>query len=355
MKILGIMSGSSLDGIDLALCEFSEGKDEKVSWNIIKADTIAYSGKWVSRLRSLPQSSAREITLADYDLGYLFGQIAKEFVSGEDVDYIASHGHTVFHEPQNKMTLQIANGSAIASASGISTIYDFRSMDIGFGGQGAPIVAILDRDLFQEYDALVNLGGISNISITNGEKTIAYDISPCNQLLNFLANKKGLDYDKGGHIASKGRVNKELLTKLYSFDYFSSSFPKSLDNNFIKNNFIPVLENDSSSIEDKMATVIELIAVSLIDELRKNITQTKGKPKIMFTGGGAKNIFLMDKIAKLGRNYSIIIPDESIIDYKESLLMAYMGYLRVNEKTNTLKTVTGAQQDTTGGAICLIK
>ena len=354
MKILGIMSGSSLDGIDLALCEFNGNTKGKVFWKIIKADTIAYSGKWVSRLSSLPQSSAREITLADYDLGYLFGQIAKEFVFGKDVDYIASHGHTVFHEPQNKMTLQIANGSAIASASGISTIYDFRSMDIGFGGQGAPIVAILDRDLFQEYDALVNLGGISNISITNGEKTIAYDISPCNQLLNFLANKKGLDYDKDGHIASKGRVKKELLAKLYSFDYFSSSFPKSLDNNFIKNNFIPVLENDSSSIEDKMATVIELIAVSLVDELRKNITQTKGKPKIMFTGGGAKNIFLMDKIAELGRNYSIIIPDESIIDYKEALLMAYMGYLRVTEKTNTLKTVTGALQDTIGGAICVV-
>ena len=354
MKILGIMSGSSLDGIDLALCEFNGNTKGKVFWKIIKADTIAYSDDWVSRLRFLPHSSAREITLADYDLGYLFGEIAKGFVAGENVDYIASHGHTVFHEPQNKMTLQIGNGSAIASASGIPTIYDFRSMDIGFGGQGAPIVAILDRDLFLEYDALVNLGGISNISITNSEKTIAYDISPCNQLLNFLANKKGFDYDKGGHIASKGKVNKELLAKLYSFDHFTSSFPKSLDNNYIKNNFISVLENDSSSIEDKMATVIELIAVSLIDELRKNLTQSTGKPKIMFAGGGAKNIFLMNKIAELGRNYSVIIPDESIIDYKEALLMAYMGYLRVTEKTNTLKTVTGALQDTIGGAICVV-
>ena len=349
MKILGIMSGSSLDGIDLALCEFEYLEDGRVSWKILKATTIAYSEKWIARLRSLPDSSAREITLADYELGYLFGKVSKGFLKGEKIDFIASHGHTVFHEPWNKMTLQIANGSAIASAAGISTIYDFRSMDIGFGGQGAPIVAILDRDIFGEYDALVNLGGISNISYTIDNRTVAYDISPCNQLLNYLANKRGIEYDKDGIIASKGKIDKQLFEKLMSFEYFSMHFPKSLDNNFIKKNFIPVLDEDKSSIEDKMATIVELIASNLSKEINENIPDAK----IMFAGGGTNNSFLMKRIIALSPNATIVIPDRKIIDYKEALLMAYLGYLRVKEKPNVLSSVTGAQKDSIGGAICL--
>lgn len=354
MKILGIMSGSSLDGIDLALCEFIEDEG-KLSWKIKKATTVEYSEKWVSRLKNLPYSDAREITLADYDLGYLFGQVSKDFLDSQKIDYIASHGHTVFHEPHNKMTLQIGNGSAIASVSGVSTIYDFRSMDIGFGGQGAPIVAILDRDLFKEYDALVNLGGISNISVTNNQNTIAYDISPCNQLLNHLSNKVGKEYDKDGEIASKGLVNNELLKELLSFDYFESSFPKSLDNNFIKKNYIPILEKDTSSIEDKMATVVELISITLANELRENFIDTKSIPKVLFAGGGTKNSFLMNRIKFLSEDIEIVIPDNSIIDFKEALLMAYVGYLRVKGKTNILSSVTGASKDSIGGAICLVQ
>ncbi len=353
MKILGIMSGSSLDGIDLALCEFIIDKKNNLSWKILKATTIAYSEEWVERLKVLPKAGARELTLADYELGYLFGEISKKFLVGEQIDYISSHGHTVFHEPQNRMTLQIGNGSAIASAAGVPTIYDFRSMDIGYGGQGAPIVAIMDRDLFSQYDALVNLGGISNISITNTSQTIAYDISPCNQLLNFLAGKKGLDYDKGGFIASKGKVNKKLLKNLMDFEFFSAPFPKSLDNNFIKNKFFPILENDNASVEDQMATVIDLIAETLVDEVKKNLNSVKPNAKIMFAGGGTKNDFLMYKIKEKAPDLSIIIPDIAIIDFKEALLMAYLGYLRASNKINTLCSVTGAKNDSIGGAICL--
>jgi len=353
MKILGIMSGSSLDGIDLALCEFEDLKDGGISWEMTKAATVPYSDEWIARLKSLPNVDAREITLVDYELGYLFGKVSKDFLKGEKIDFIASHGHTIFHEPQNKMTLQIANGSAIASSSGISTIYDFRSMDIGFGGQGAPIVAILDRDIFGEYDALVNLGGISNISFMKDNKTVAYDISPCNQLLNYLANKKGLEYDKDGAIASNGTVNEELFRKLKSFEYFLAPFPKSLDNNFIKKNFIPILDNDDSNLQDKMATIVELIAKTIADELEMNLSNMRKKPKIMFAGGGTNNSFLMNRIIALSQNATIIIPDKKIIDYKEALLMAYLGYLRAKEKPNVLSSVTGAQKDSIGGAICL--
>lgn len=347
------MSGSSLDGIDLALCEFSEA-ERGISWEILKGTTIEYSEEWKEKLKNLPNLSAREITIADYDLGYLFGEVSKEFLDGEKIDYIASHGHTVFHEPQNKMTLQIGNGSAIASASGISTIYDFRSMDIGHGGQGAPIVAILDRDLFAEYASMVNLGGISNASFSSNGETIAYDISPCNQLLNYLAQKTGVEYDLDGKLAAKGKVNEILLNKLMDFDYFKNSFPKSLDNNFIKNNFLPILDSDDSNNNDKLATCVELISKTLADELMKNIDKSSKSPKVLLAGGGANNKFLVQQIKSKVKEISIEIPDKSIVNYKEALLMAYLGYLRINEKSNVLNTVTGASKNTIGGALCIV-
>ena len=344
------MSGSSLDGIDLALCEFKQDNNQ-ISWEILKAETVEYSKEWVDRLKTISKITAREIALADYNIGYLFGEESKRFLQDEKIDFIASHGHTVFHEPQNKMTYQIGNGAAIATASGVSTICDFRSMDIGYGGQGAPIVAIVDRDLFPNYDALVNLGGISNISFTNKKDTIAYDISPCNQLLNHLAQKVGNEYDKDGEIALLGELNQDLLNQLLSSDYFKKPFPKSLDNNFIINNFIPILENSKLSIEDKMATSVELIARTLADELEKYFQGSSNTPKVLFAGGGTKNTFLMQRIKSLSKSASIIIPDELIIDYKEALLMAYVGYLRVLEKNNVLGSVTGASKDSIGGAV----
>lgn len=345
------MSGSSLDGIDMALCEFS-GQGQDLYWKIQKAETIDYHDEWKEKLKSIPLISGRELTLASYHLGYLFGKKAKEFLNDQKVDFIASHGHTVFHEPENGMTLQIGNGSAIASSSGISTIYDFRSMDIGLGGQGAPLASIADRDLFPDYQTLVNIGGISNISIKNNGKIVAYDISPANQLLNFLANKKGKEYDNHGEIASKGKVNDNLLKKLLSFDYFNDPFPKSLDNNFIKNNFIPILEQDNSSIEDKMATSVELIAKTLHEELKNNFTGSNDI-KVLITGGGARNTFLVNRIKTMSSDVNIIIPDNLIIDFKEALMIAYMGYLRVNKLNNVLSSVTGAARDSVGGAMCI--
>ena len=352
MKILGIMSGSSLDGIDMALCEF-KGLGKDLEWKILKAGTIEYSNEWEKTLKLLPHLSGRELTLADYHIGYLFGKEAKRFLGNEKIDFIASHGHTVFHEPDNMMTLQIGNGSAIASASGISTIYDFRSMDIGFGGQGAPVVPVADRDLFSGYNALVNIGGISNISIKKSGEIFAYDISPANQLLNFLARKKGKDYDKDGEIASKGKVNDELMKQLLSFDYFEMPYPKSLDNNFIKNNFIPILENDTNSIEDKMATCVEFIVKTLADELKKHL-ETGSSKQLLITGGGARNTFLVKRITALAEGVNIVVPDEMIIDFKEALMIAYMGYLRINKKNNVLSSVTGASHDSIGGAVSVV-
>ena len=345
------MSGSSLDGVDLALCDFNLS-DEKLNWKILKSSTIEFSHGWRDKLKNLPVASAKELALADYELGYFFGEKIKEFSKGISVDYIASHGHTIFHEPQNKMTCQIGNGAAIASSAGISTISDFRSTDIGFGGQGAPLISILDRDLFPEFSALVNLGGISNVSFTNLDRLIAYDISPCNQLLNHLAQKLGLDYDKDGDIALKGKLNAKLLEKLYSFEYFNQPYPKSLDNNYIRNNFLPLLDTFDCSIEDKLRTCVELIAMTLSSELKNNL-EVENK-KVLLTGGGAKNKVLLQRIKELLPNIYSFVSESTLVDFKEALLMAYLGFLRVLEKPNVISSVTGAAKDSIGGAVYLI-
>lgn len=346
------MSGSSLDGVDLALCKF-EGNGNKILWKILKSSTYRFDDNWKQRLACLPNSSAREIALADYEFGYYLGRMVREFSPGLKPDYIASHGHTIFHEPQNGMTFQVGNGAAIAAASGISTISDFRSSDICRGGQGAPLVSIIDRDLFPGYAALVNLGGISNISFNNPDKLIAYDICPCNQLLNYLSSKLGMDFDNEGKLASQDKSAPVLLKKMLELDYFNLSYPKSLDNNYIKMNFMPILENCNISIEDKLASCVEMIVFNLRAELNRYLPEDSAEKRVLLTGGGAKNKFLVKRIKQICKNISIIVPDISLIDFKEALLMAYIGYLRVLERPNVISSVTGAACDSRGGAIYL--
>ncbi len=349
MQILGIMSGSSLDGIDLALCSF-KNRGNKTGWSILKSATIPYSTKWKNRLKRLTDSTALEFAQADYDLGKLFGKIAKDFLQGEKVDFIASHGHTVFHYPEKSMTCQLGNGAMIAATSGVSTISDFRSTDIGLGGQGAPFASLVDRDLLAEYDAMINLGGISNVSI-NGRKIMAFDIGPCNQLLNYLANKKDKEYDDDGKMASTGTVNQELLEELLEDEYFDRKPPKSLDNSYVMSRFTPLLDNFSATIEDKLATCVEFISITISDQLQSFLNFKNDTPNVVITGGGAKNSYLIRRIEANCNNCKIIIPDDVFVEYKEALLMAYMGFLRINEKENVLSSVTGAGRNSISGAV----
>ncbi|MEZ4906489.1 MAG: anhydro-N-acetylmuramic acid kinase [Saprospiraceae bacterium] len=353
MKIVGLMSGSSLDGVDIALCRF-DGLGDNIEWEILKAKTYQYPVEWKKRLEKIHSCTVEEFSIIDYHIGYLYGDMVKEFLDGEKVDYIASHGHTVFHFPDKSVTCQIGNGAAIAVKSGISTICDFRSSDVGLGGQGAPLASLIDRQLFSEYGALVNLGGISNISFNMPKGTIGYDISPCNQLLNHIVSEIGMDYDIDGIMASKGKVDKDLLNSLLDFDYFSDTYPKSLDNSFIKASFFPILDNSKLSIEDKLSTSVELIAQTLSIELKRNLKNDLISNKVLITGGGANNIFLIEKIKQYNENNVIIVPDRMIVDYKESLLMAYMGYLRIIEKPNVLSSTTGAKRDSISGAVYII-
>lgn len=347
------MSGSSLDGIDLALCDFKMQGDH-LEWKIIKAATIPFSTIWRNKLKNAPNISAKEFAILDYELGYLFGEEINNFVENEQMDYIASHGHTIFHFPELKVTSQIGNGAIIASTTGCTVISDFRSMDIGFGGQGAPLAATIDRDLFSNIPVRINLGGISNISITHGD-TLAYDICPCNQILNYLSSQIGLEFDSDGILASQGRINTELLAKLFEFPFLSMAAPKSLDNNAISAFYFPLLDSFEIDVKDKLCTCIEFISLSISNILNDHPFTSNDKIKVLFSGGGTKNKFLIDEIILKSSNFTVDLPDENIIDFKEALLMAYLGYLRVNEKPNVLKSATGASKDSIGGAIYLIK
>jgi len=353
MLILGVMSGSSLDGLDLAICRFS-GMDNNFQWEIQRSSCITYSKQWQNRLKALSRGSAKDLAQADYDFGYFVGQQCKEFLGGQKIDLIASHGHTIFHFPHEKSTCQIGNGAAIATTASCPVICDFRSSDIALGGQGAPIVAGFDQMVFGHIDVMINLGGIVNVTLNNKNNTQAFDIGPGNQLLNYLSGKMGLSYDEGGQNASGGDVLQDLLDELLSIKYFELPVPKSLDNTMVADLFFPILEAYRGSVPDMLRTVIEMIFVSIQKSVYKGSLKSKGsKTTLMLTGGGANNEFLVNRLIQGIPEVEIIVPDEQFINFKEALMMAFLAYLRVNNRSNILASATGALRNTTGGAIYL--
>jgi anhydro-N-acetylmuramic acid kinase len=352
MRILGIMSGSSLDGIDLALCEFS-GFDEDFEWKILDTVCYPFSDHWLSTLKKLPEGSALDLAKADFQFSYLLAEKAKAFLGDRPADYVASHGHTVFHFPGEKATCQIGNGGALAAASGIPVVSDFRSLDIGLGGQGAPIVAFFDRYVFKEYPVLINLGGIANLTINLGGQLQAFDLGPCNQLLNYLSLELGQAFDKNGEIARQGVVQDELLKELMDLTYFRKAPPKTLDNTEVATVFFPVFDAHPSLPQDKMRTAVEMISISIRESIEKYAAKDKttSGSAMLVTGGGAKNSFLLERIKSNIPYYSPEVPEETLIDYKEALMIAFLAYFRVHQQINTLASATGASDDSIGGAI----
>ena len=269
------------------------------------------------------------------------------------VHFVASHGHTVFHEPNqlaasngNGMTFQIGDGASIAAELELPLISDLRNMDIAFGGQGAPIVPIAEKLLWRGYEYFLNLGGIANIAHHKGNETIAYDVSPANRVLNALLNSIGQEYDDRGMLAASGNCNTELLEQLNAFDYYKQVPPKSLSNEFGLNEILPVIESTGISLEDKVCTYVEHIAY----QIGKGISE---KGNLLVTGGGAHNDFLLQRIESfLGpKEVTIEKPDVQTIEFKEAICMALMGALRWREEENVLASVTGAKQNSIGGAL----
>ena len=345
-NVVGLMSGTSLDGLDIAFCEFRIEEND-ITFKIINATTYHYSDKEKQNL-NLMNSSAQDLSLADFRFGRFCGEKVAEFLSIHNLraDFVASHGHTVFHQPENGFTTQIGNGAAISAACGLPVVSDFRSMDVCFGGQGAPLVPVGDLLLFKNYKYCLNLGGIANISIKQANGGIlAFDICPANLVLNKLAEEKGLSFDDGGLIARSGQVNEKLLEELNGFEYYSKISPKSLGKEWVDLVFNPTLNKYEETAENKLATVCEHISI----QIAKNV-QFNGE--MLVTGGGALNLFLIEKIKeKIQIDCKVVIPDIELIGFKEALIFAFLGYLRIKNQPNALKSVTGASVSSIGGAI----
>lgn len=345
MKIIGCMSGTSLDGLDLALCEFTP-KKEDLSFKILNAKTYEYPSIWKKKLKNAHLITGLELSQLDVDYGNYLGQTILEFIQEfqiTDIQYIASHGHTVFHQPKNGLTLQIGNGVNIATKTGITVINDFRSLDVSLGGQGAPLVPIGDDLLFSDYNYCVNLGGFSNLSYKYKNQRMAFDISPANLVLNKYAELLGSDYDLGGQWGRSGKILPDLLDQLNGLQYYQQAFPKSLGREWLEQEFYPLLPNHRNT-KDILRTLYEHISIQIGSVLNRHNSTT------LITGGGALNDFLIELIQKHS-NSAIVIPDQKTIDFKEALVFALLAYLRVNNKINVLKSVTGANKDSCSGNI----
>ena len=342
--VIGIMSGTSLDGLDLAYCVFEE-KGKGWNYKVHKAVTVPYPEALSQKLAQAMTLSGYELALLHHELGRFIGMQVNEFMAdfAEEVELIASHGHTVFHRPDLGMTLQIGSGADIAAICGKHTVCDFRTLDVALGGQGAPLVPIGDELLFGQYDICLNLGGISNLSFRENGQRKAYDISPCNIVLNQLAQQMGKAYDANGDIARNGHIDMSLLDKLNQLEYYKQIGTKSLGREWIDQNFFPILASNPLSIPDQMRTVCEHIA----QQIASACNATKGKT-LLITGGGAHNAFLIDLIRQKFHG-QVIIPDDKTIDFKEAIIFAFLGFLRANGLPNCLASVTGARRDSCGG------
>jgi len=345
-RVIGLMSGTSLDGLDIAYCEF---RNTQGKWDYIipYAETIPYSEEWFGRLSSLTVTTASEFASADHAYGRLLGRLTREFIEKYNItaDFISSHGHTVFHQPGNGFTTQIGNGAAIKSLAGLPVICDFRSGDVANGGQGAPLVPAGDKLLFGEFDYCLNLGGFANISFDRENERIAFDLCPVNIVINYIARKEGLPFDKDGMLAEKGRIDTNMLGQLDNLPYYKKPGPKSLGIEWVEENIFPILNRSGLNNEDILSTYCSHIAHQIA--LTTGGDNTK---KMLATGGGAHNVHLMSLISKIIKP-RLIKPNILTVNFKESIIFAFLGVLRWRNEINCFKTVTGARQDGSYGAI----
>jgi anhydro-N-acetylmuramic acid kinase len=346
MKVIACMSGTSLDGLDVAFCEFGENKGV-YSYKIINAKTFNYNDTWKRRLQNSMSLSAKDLLLLDNDFGIFVAEQIKDFISCfniKDYDCVASHGHTVYHEPHLAITKQIGNGLYMAFMLNKPVVYDFRSFDVALGGQGAPLVPIGDKLLFNEFDYCLNIGGFSNVSLDDAtSKRIAFDIAPANIIANDLVKPLGIEYDNNGDLGRAGELIDDLLIHLNSIPYYNKPYPKSLGKEWVEKNISPKLK-DYDNVSNLLRTLYEHIAVQVGSVLKGKETKT------LITGGGAYNKFLIEKIKEYSES-ELIIPESNLIEFKEALIFGFLAYLKLNNKNNTLASVTGACRDSSGGLI----
>jgi anhydro-N-acetylmuramic acid kinase len=367
-KVIGLMSGSSLDGLDIAYVELQEQQSTQRQgprtwgYTFLHSETLAYSGEWRRRLAAATGLSALDYQVLHVEYGRYIGEQVNQFVDQHGLHYkvqlIASHGHTVFHDPARRMTAQLGDGAAIAAMTRINVVSDLRAMDVALGGQGAPIVPIGERLLLGGYEYFLNLGGIANISRGGGVSPtgafVAFDVCPANRVLNALAELEGKAFDAGGALAATGHVDERLLRRLNSLPYYEQAYPKSLANEFGTQTVLPMVLEAGLSTADALRTYVEHIAEQIgwsAERLGAGPVQggDGARPKMLVTGGGAHNDFLVERLRTVG--VEVVVPEAQLADYKEALVMALIGVLRWREENNVLASVTGATRDSIGGAV----
>lgn len=357
-KAIGLMSGSSLDGLDIAYAHFQEiaGK-----WSVELKNTLCleYDDAWSKRLSESTHLNAFDYQLLHVEFGHYLGQCVNAFIEENGLHHqvamIASHGHTTFHHPELKMTSQLGEGAAIAAETGLAVISDLRALDVALGGQGAPIVPMGEKRLFGEYDLLLNLGGIANISIREDDEYIAFDVCSANAVLNRLAAKAGFDYDDEGRLAVEGTLDQQLLDELNNLDYYAKHPPKSLDNSFASSIIYPIIEKYGLSVSDALRTYVEHIILQIQWSIHPFLSASFPSPaNMLITGGGAFNTFLIKKLEEvLMGKILIVVPDAGVVKFKEAMIMAFLGVLRWREEYTVLSSVTGATKNSIGGALWL--
>jgi anhydro-N-acetylmuramic acid kinase len=347
-SVTGLMSGTSLDGLDIACCEFRE-EGGKWEWRIVKADTLAYPARWKELLEEMQYLDGRELIAAHLAYGKFLGESVRIFLTENSLNtkLISSHGHTIFHRPDLGYTFQAGDGAALAAASGLPVVCDFRSGDVARGGQGAPLVPIGDKMLFGEFGACLNLGGFANISYEQNAERVAYDICPVNKLLNPLAQLLGLEYDEDGRIAAGGSLIPKLLEALNELEYYHTPPPKSLGEEWLRKHILPLTDPYRNRVPDLAHT----LCVHMAGQIAASIKQAGGV-RILATGGGVYHRFLVDEINKKMVT-PLEIPTDEIVQYKEALVFAFLGMLRWQSRPNILASVTGAGSGHSSGAIYL--
>lgn len=349
LNIIGVMSGSSMDGLDVALCKFSYHK-KQIHYNILKSETLSYSKNIIQLLQNIRNTSSEDFFEKDVIYGKWIGKKIHHWIQKHHlkVDTISIHGHTAFHYPEKGFSVQLGNAAQIASICQKPVIHNFRNLDIAFGGQGAPLVPIGDKLLFHQYDACINIGGIANIFIQ--KNSTAFDICIANLALNHFAEKLNFKYDKNGHLARRGKVHQHLLKKLNELKYLKLKPPKSLNREYFENDYLNVIRQFKDlNNYDILSTLTEHIAFQ--------IAQSISKPNIknvLITGGGALNNYLIKRIMYYAPDKNIVIPDKTLVKFKEALIFALLGYLRILQIPNNVPLATGAQKNICAGEIVYI-
>lgn len=348
--VIGLMSGTSGDGLDLAYCQFQ--KRDLWTFTLLESSTLQFPKRLEHQLQNSHLLSAVDLALLDISFGKWMGEQVRDFCEAHSIqpEAICAHGHTVFHQPENGLSLQIGNGWALHQASGLQVINDFRMLDVSLGGQGAPLVPIGDRLLFPAINFCINLGGIANISMEQEGKRIAFDCCPFNLLLNAQANLLGAPFDRNGNWAREGCLNLDLLEALQNLPFYTKKSPKSLGREDLEREFGPLITQAQISEQDKLNTLVEHYALQIAAVI---LTRKETKiATVLITGGGAYNGYFGERLDyHLGQEWRRHQADSDLIDFKEAIIFGFLGVLRLRGETNSLASVTGASRDSCGGIV----